>query len=97
MLHKGKSKFQTVEVVKTKPFGSLLVTDGLMQSSEDDEYVYHQSLVHPVMTAHPNPQEGFLSPAEERCVFIRIRSTPRALRSFSPPGSCGMMRCYEDP
>ena len=52
MLHKGKSKFQTVEVVKTKPFGSLLVTDGLMQSSEDDEYVYHQSLVHPVMTAN---------------------------------------------
>ena len=75
MLHKGKSKFQTVEVVKTKPFGSLLVTDGLMQSSEDDEYVYHQSLVHPVTPRTPTPRR-FSSPAEERCVFIRIRSTP---------------------
>ena len=45
MLHRAP-KFQTVEVVKTVPFGSLLITDGLMQSSEVDEYVYHQSLVH---------------------------------------------------
>ena len=55
MLHRGTSKFQTVEVVKTVPFGSLLITDGLMQSSEVDEYVYHQSLVHPALTAHPDP------------------------------------------
>ena len=80
MLHKGKSKFQTVEVVKTKPFGSLLVTDGLMQSSEDDEYVYHQSLVHPVMTAHPNPKKVFIAGGGEVRFFFRIRSTPRAPR-----------------
>jgi len=72
VLHKGKSKFQTVEVVKTKPFGSLLVTDGLMQSSEDDEYVYHQSLVHPVMTAHPNPKKVFIAGGGE----VRFYSDP---------------------
>lgn len=70
MLHKGKSKFQTVEVVKTKPFGSLLVTDGLMQSSEDDEYVYHQSLVHPAMAAHPDPKKVFIAGGGE----VRPRS-----------------------
>ena len=83
MLHKGTSKFQTVEVVKTKPFGSLLVTDGLMQSSEDDEYVYHQSLVHPVMTAHPNPKKVFIAGGGEVRFFSRIRSTPRAPRFLS--------------
>ena len=84
MLHKGTSKFQTVEVVKTKPFGSLLVTDGLMQSSEEDEYVYHQSLVHPVMTAHPNPKKVFIAGGGEvRFFFFRIRSTPRAPRFLS--------------
>ena len=47
--------------MKTKPFGRLLITDGLMQSSEDDEYVYHQSLVHPALTAHPNPKKVFIA------------------------------------
>ena len=61
VLHRGQSQFQKVEVVKTKPFGRLLITDGLMQSSEDDEYVYHQSLVHPAMTAHPNPKKVFIA------------------------------------
>ena len=41
MLYQGTSAFQEVEVVRTVPFGSLLITDGLMQSSEHDEYVYH--------------------------------------------------------
>jgi spermidine synthase len=61
VLHRGQSKFQTVEVVNTKAFGSLLITDGLMQSSEADEYVYHQSLVHPAMTAHPAPKKVFIA------------------------------------
>jgi spermidine synthase len=61
VLHRGQSAFQKVEVVKTKPFGRLLITDGLMQSSEEDEYVYHQSLVHPAMTAHPNPKKVFIA------------------------------------
>ena len=34
VLHKGKSDFQEVEVVQTTPFGRLLITDGLMQSSQ---------------------------------------------------------------
>lgn len=61
VLHRGTSQFQTVEVVKTVPFGSLLITDGLMQSSEVDEYVYHQSLVHPALTAHPDPKKVFIA------------------------------------
>ena len=68
VLHRGQSEFQTVEVVKTVPFGSLLITDGLMQSSEVDEYVYHQSLVHPALTAHPNPKKVLIAGGGEvRC------------------------------
>ena len=93
MLHRGKSKFQTVEVVNTKPFGSLLITDGLMQSSEDDEYVYHQSLVHPAMAAHPDPKKVFIAGGGE----VRPRSR---LSRFARVPPCfgrrrGMMRCYE--
>ena len=84
VLHKGTSKFQTIEVLKTKPFGSMLICDGLMNSSEDDEYVYHQSLVHPVMTAHPNPKKVYIAGGGEvRSFFFRIRSKPSVPRFLS--------------
>ena len=96
MLHRGTSKFQTVEVVKTVPFGSLLITDGLMQSSEVDEYVYHQSLVHPALTAHPDPKKVFIAGGGE----VRFRENanrPVSAQTRARYRSCGMMRCYKGP
>ena len=96
MLHRGTSKFQTVEVVKTVPFGSLLITDGLMQSSEVDEYVYHQSLVHPALTAHPDPKKVFIAGGGE----VRFRESsnrPVFARMCARDRLCGMMRCYKGP
>ncbi|MDA9081288.1 hypothetical protein N9M16_07710 [Candidatus Dependentiae bacterium] len=89
MLHKGQSEFQTVEVVKTKPFGRLLITDGLMQSSETDEYVYHQSLVHPALAHHPEPKKVFIAGGGEVRFVIaqhptRVPSVPRIERSGPP-------------
>ena len=59
----GKSEFQEIEVVQTHAFGKLLITDGLMQSSECDEVVYHEALVHPAMTLHGKTRSECSSPA----------------------------------
>merc|ERR1719157_495014 len=50
------SKFQTVDLVDLEPFGRSLVIDGLVQSCQSDEFVYHECLVHPAMLMHPNPK-----------------------------------------
>jgi len=55
-----KSEFQRVQVIETVPFGKTLVLDGKTQSALKDEYVYHESLVHPVMLAHPNPKSVYV-------------------------------------
>lgn len=85
VLHRGQSAFQTVEVVKTKPFGRLLITDGLMQSSEDDEYVYHQCLVHPALAAHPAPKKVFIAGGGEvrpsRVCFLAFSGVSSLSRS----------------
>ena len=52
----GKSKYQTVEVLENGCFGRCLVLDGKTQSSQADEFIYHESLVHPAMLAHPKPE-----------------------------------------
>jgi spermidine synthase len=51
-----KTEFQAVEYVQTSAFGHALVLDGLLQSTELDEHLYHEALVHPAMFLHPNPQ-----------------------------------------
>ena len=46
ILHASLSEFQEVEVIDSF-FGRTLVTDGKTQSAEHDEFVYHETLVHP--------------------------------------------------
>ena len=56
IIYTGKTKYQKVDIIKTSEFGLALLLDGLLQSAEVDEFVYHESLVHPAMIAHPNPK-----------------------------------------
>lgn len=47
----GRSDFQQVAVISTPVFGKMLILDGDTQSSQGDEKIYHESLVHPAMAA----------------------------------------------
>merc|ERR1719319_1425848 len=38
----------------------MLIIDRRTQSSQKDEFVYHESLVHPAMLAHQNPKTVFI-------------------------------------
>jgi len=51
-----KSKYQEIALVELEGFGRTLIIDNLIQSSEKDEYIYHELLVHPAMFLHPNPR-----------------------------------------
>jgi spermidine synthase len=55
-LFKGKSSFQTVEVVETAGHGKLLLIDGMTMVSERDEFVYHEMIAHPALFLHPKPR-----------------------------------------
>ena len=47
-----KSAFQKVEVYDTYKYGKMLTLDGLIMTTEKDEYVYHEMIAHPAMQAH---------------------------------------------
>lgn len=51
-----QTKFQLVEILDTKSYGLGLFLDNMPQSSEIDEFVYHEGLVHPALVAHPKPK-----------------------------------------
>lgn len=52
-----KSKFQKIEIIENEEYGRVLLLDGLVQTTEKDEFFYHEMLVHPAMASHPRPKK----------------------------------------
>jgi spermidine synthase len=67
-----RTEFQSVEIVDTGSFGICLILDGKIQSSEKDEFVYHEALVHPVMLTHPNPERVFIAGGGEGATLREV-------------------------
>jgi len=55
-LHTERSVFQQIDVLDTYQFGRMLVIDGLVMTTEKDEFVYHEMISHIALNTHPNPQ-----------------------------------------
>ena len=51
-----KTNFQKIELYDSYDFGIIVMLDGKVQSTEKDEFIYHEALVHPAMLLHPKPQ-----------------------------------------
>jgi len=47
----ARTKFQNAEILETASYGKCLVLDGRIQSSAADEFIYHETLVHPGLLA----------------------------------------------
>jgi spermidine synthase len=55
-LYHDKSEFQTLDVIETAEFGNMLVLDGMVMTTDRDEFVYHEMITHVAMNTHPNPK-----------------------------------------
>uniref|UniRef100_A0A0E0M1S9 thermospermine synthase n=1 Tax=Oryza punctata TaxID=4537 RepID=A0A0E0M1S9_ORYPU len=60
VLYRGTSRYQEIALIDTKHFGKALIIDGKMQSTEADEFIYHESLIHPPLLCHANPHTVFI-------------------------------------
>ncbi len=56
-LYSEFSPFQKIEVFENDFFGNILFLDGLVQTTEKDEYFYHEMLAHPACVSHPGPEK----------------------------------------
>jgi spermidine synthase len=52
----GRSPYQHVEIIDTVAFGRALVLDDALQTTEADEFLYHEPLVQIPLLAHPHPR-----------------------------------------
>lgn len=51
------SRYQKILIANLARFGKTLIIDGKIQSSISDEFIYHETLVHPLLLALENPQK----------------------------------------
>lgn len=56
-LYQRRTPFQDMKIFKNPRFGNVLVLDGAIQTTQNDEFIYHEMLSHPVLFAHPNPKK----------------------------------------
>jgi len=71
-LYSGRTAFQAINVINSGSFGLCLVLDGKIQSSEMDEFVYHEALVHPAMLTHPHPEKVFIAGGGEGATLREV-------------------------
>ncbi len=60
VLYDGKSEYQRIKVFENEKYGRVLRLDKAFQTSEYDEYTYHEPLVHVPMLLHPEPKRVLL-------------------------------------
>ncbi len=78
----AQTKFQQMEILETASYGKCLVLDGRIQSSEADEFIYHEALVHPGLLGHPAPERAMVIGGGEGATLreiLRYRTITRAL------------------
>jgi spermidine synthase len=56
LVHREQSPFQLIEIFENPAFGRVLILDGLVQTTERDEFFYHEMLVHIPLLIHPEPR-----------------------------------------
>ena len=57
LLYQGQSDFQKIEVLKTESFGKMLVLDGVIATTEADEFICHEMAAHVPMMVHAKPKQ----------------------------------------
>jgi spermidine synthase len=52
-----QTKYQKVEIYDTAHYGRIFRLDGYNMTSEREEFVYHENLIHPALAAHAAPRK----------------------------------------
>ena len=74
VIYQGRTTYQDVLIQDTACFGRSLVLDDKTQSTEVDEFVYHEALVQPCLISHPNPHDVFVAGGGEGATLREVLS-----------------------
>lgn len=56
-IYREKTKYQDLAVVDTAEYGRMLILDGVIMTTEGDEFFYHEMISHVPLNTHPCPKD----------------------------------------
>lgn len=56
-LGEWNTRFQKLAIYETPHYGKIFRLDGFNMTSEKEEFIYHENLIHPALTAHALPKK----------------------------------------
>ncbi|MDV2886930.1 polyamine aminopropyltransferase [Alkalihalophilus pseudofirmus] len=80
-LHSEKTDFQQLDVVETEEFGNMLVLDGMVMTTEKDEFVYHEMVAHVPLFTHPDPKHVLVVGGGDGGVIREVLKHPSVERA----------------
>jgi len=98
-----KTPFQDLAVVVTEQFGKMLLLDGMVMTTDKDEFVYHEMISMVALNSHPDPRKVLIigggdggalrevlrHPRVEKGVLVEIDDRViQAARDFFPSLAC---------
>ena len=57
VIYQGRTKFQDLTIFENPSLGRVLVLDGIVQTTEGDEFIYHEMMAHVPLLAHGRVKE----------------------------------------
>ena len=104
-LRTEKTAFQDLAVIETEQFGRMLLLDGMVMTTEKDEFIYHEMISLVACNSHPNPENVLIigggdggtlrevvrHPAVKQGTLVEIdERVVQAARDFFPSISCAL-------
>jgi spermidine synthase len=72
----ARSPYQKIEIVTIGQSGKSLVLDGIHQSAEASEFIYHEAVVHPAMCLHADPKRVLIIGGGEGATLREVLRHP---------------------
>ncbi|WP_147802703.1 polyamine aminopropyltransferase [Alkalicoccus halolimnae] len=76
-----KTEFQQLDIVETAEFGNMLLLDGMVMTTEKDEFVYHEMVAHVPLHSHPNPENVLVVGGGDGGVIREILKHPEVQKA----------------
>jgi len=103
--HSEKTEYQEMALIETEQFGKMLVLDGTVQTTIEDEFIYHEMITHVPLFTHKNPKTALVigggdggaireiikHPSIEKAVLVEIDGRVVEIsKKYLPEISCAL-------
>jgi len=96
-VYRGRTRFQEALIFESPLFGRVLVLDGIVQTTERDEFIYHEMITHVALMAHGAVRDVLIIGGGDGGTLeevLKHRSVARAMMVELDPGVVELARAH---